>query len=110
MSSNPHSRFLKVKKDVLELPRNMELRESRASFLRQVIRHLNIDVVGRNQSLASPAFLNDLNQFLGDVEAEAIIPAIIEPLREFLRGIVIKNVNIEFPLSRKPRHCQVAAA
>ena len=39
-----------------------------------------------------------------------IFPPILEPLHQFVRGIVVQHVQIELSLMREPRQRQIAAA
>jgi len=54
---------LVIKEDIAELGRDSELGQSSASLLRQVISHLNVDVVRMDGNLASPALVDDLDEF-----------------------------------------------
>lgn len=55
-------------------------------------------MVGRKQALARPAFLNDGDEFLSDVEAAGILPAILKPALQSFRRILVEHVDVEFPL------------
>jgi hypothetical protein len=57
-----------------------------------------------------PAFVNDLDEFLGDVHAPAVVPAVVEPLFEFLRGVVVEHVHVEFALLGEAGEGEVAGA
>ena len=81
MCRDLHGRDLEVEEHVSEVLRNAELGEPVARFLRQVVRHLEVDVVGCEGLLARPALLDDLDQLVGDVDAPAILPAVLEPAR-----------------------------
>ena len=67
-------------------------------------------MVGRDQSLARPAFLDDLDQFLSDVDAEPIVPPVLEPFLQFESGIVVEHVDVQLALPGKAGESQVAAA
>ena len=47
---------------------------------------------------------------LGDVNAPAVIPAILEPAGEFLGGIVVKDINVKFALIGQASQSEVAGA
>ena len=75
-----------------------------------MIRHLDVDVVGRNRLFTCPAFLDNARQFVRYVHAPAVIPTGFKPIRQFLAGIVVEHVHVQFPLLQKPRERQVATA
>jgi hypothetical protein len=64
MSSDFDSRHLVFKQAIFEITGNVEFLQPSACFLREVIGHLEIDVVRRNSLLTSPAFIDDVGQFL----------------------------------------------
>ncbi len=72
MCGDLDSRLLELEQSVAEVGGNAELVETGASFLGQVIRHLHIDVIGRNRLRSRPTGVDDLDQFLRDVDAEAV--------------------------------------
>ena len=57
-----------------------------------------------------PSCVDDLDQFLRDVDAEAVIPAILEPLGELIAGIVVQHVDVQFAMIGQAGERQVAAA
>lgn len=73
-----------------------------------MIGDLDVDAVGWNYFLPRPAFLNDLNQLLCDINAPAVLPAILKPLGQFLRGVLIEHIDVEFTLFGKTRKRQIA--
>jgi len=100
--------FLKGQKEVPDFVRHAELFDSFPSVLRKVPCHLEIDVIGRQQTLACPAFLDHGDKFLSDVQAARIIPTILEPAMQLLRGILVEHVDVEFALALKPGHREIA--
>ncbi len=67
-------------------------------------------MIGRERLFTRPAFLDDLDQFIGDVDAPAVAPAILEPLGELLRGVVIEHIDVQFALLGQAGKREVAAA
>ena len=57
-----------------------------------MIGHLHINQVRQNEVGTRPTFLDDLNQFLRDVQTPTVGPTIIKPLGELGRGVVIKDI------------------
>jgi hypothetical protein len=88
-ASKLHGLFLERQKKVPDFMRYFELFDALASILRQVPSHLEIDVIGRTQLLASPAFFDDGDELLGDVQATRILPTIFEPTLKFFGRIFI---------------------
>ncbi len=79
MSSNPHCRSLKGEQLITEILRNLELRKPGPSFLRQVVRHVQVDVIRRERLFVCPTRVDDLDQFFGNVDAPGVKPLIFEP-------------------------------
>ena len=98
MRRDLHRRFLVVEQDSVDLGRDAELRETGARLLREVVRHLEVDVIRRRVVRPRPTLIDDRRQFLGDVEREAVVPAVIEPGLQLLAGVVIKNIDIQLSL------------
>ena len=71
--------FLELHQLAIEHLRNAELADTLARFARQVIRHLQIDVIGRHGLFTRPALLDDSGQIVGNVDAPGVVPARIEP-------------------------------
>ena len=72
---------LELKELMAEIAGNAELREPGACFLGEVIRHLEIDMVGRRRHLSGPAFFDNLDKLVGYVQTPLILPAVFKPLR-----------------------------
>ena len=66
-------------------------------------------MVRRYQSIARPTRVDDFRQFLGDVDTPAVTPAIFKPIDQFVAGIVLQHVNVQFALLGKAGECEVAA-
>ena len=101
---------LEFKELVAEVAGDAKLGETGSGLLGQVIGHLDVDVIRRNQLSACPALVDDLDQFLGDIDAEPVIPAVLEPLGQLIAGIMVENIHIQFSLLRQSGEGQVAAA
>ena len=84
--------------------------ETRPSFLRQVISHLHVNVVRWDQPRPRPTLVDNLREFVGYIDTPSILPAIFKPFREFLTGIVIKNVYVQFALAGETGLREIAAA
>ena len=69
----------------------------------EVVRHLEIDVVGRYQRFSRPTLFDDLDQLVGDVHTVAVVPSILEPLLELESGIVVEHVHVQLALSLEAR-------
>src|SRR2546428_11870693 len=110
MRGDFNGRCLILEKLIAELRRDAELRKAISSFLCEVISNLNVNVIRRNDSLASPALLNDLDKLSGNVDAPFVVPLCVKPSGEFLSRVAVEHIDIEFPLVRQPGERQVAAA
>ena len=104
------SGFLKVKKHGVKIGRDAEFGQPRARLLGEVIGHLHIDLVGRDQRRARPALFDDLRQFGRDVEAKTVMPALLEPPGQLAGGILFDHIDVQFTLGRQSREGQIAAA
>ena len=58
-----HGSRLKVEQFVVEVFWYAKFRQAGSRFLRQMVRHFDVDLVGRDQLFARPAFLNNLAEF-----------------------------------------------
>ena len=67
-------------------------------------------MVGRHRRLSRPACIDDVRQLVGHVDAEGIVPAVVEPVLELARGVLFEHVDVEFALPGEPREREVAAA
>jgi len=47
---------------------------------------------------ARPTGVDDLNEFLGNVNAEPVVPTFIEPLGKLVTGVVVQEIYIEFTM------------
>ena len=108
MGGDLHGRRLVIEQPVAEDGGDLELVEAGAGLTREVPRHLQVDVVRRNQLLARPALLDDLRQLLGDVDAVGVVPTILEPGGELVGGVLVQHVDVQLALSGKAGERQVA--
>lgn len=97
---NLDRRNLEVEQGRSEVAREPELGETGAGLLCQVVRHLDVDVVGQNGTFTRPALVYDLNQLLGDIQAPLVIPAVLEPTGQLRTGIVVHYINVQLALMR----------
>lgn len=110
MSSNPHSCTLKFKKLAAKFQGDAKFSQPGPRLLRQVVGHLDVNVVRRHEGFTSPAFFDDLCKFRGNVDAPAIFPAVLEPLGQLVASVVIEHVNIQLTLAGQTSEGQIAAA
>ena len=73
-----------------------------------MISHLDVNLIGGQALRPRPTFVNHLDKFFGDVHAPFVGPTVFEPLREFVGGIMIQNIDIEFALTGQTSKGQVA--
>ena len=59
---------------------------------------------------ASPACIEDFDQFVRDVDAPLIVPTVLEPLLELLAGVLIEHIDVQFPLLRQSGEREIAAS
>lgn len=98
VSCNLHSSFLEVEKLIAEITRNAKFGEPSPSFLGKVIGHLQVDMVRRYRFASSPAGFDDLNEFLRNIDAPSVVPAIFKPCGKFVTCVMIQNVDIQLTL------------
>ena len=58
-----HGSRLKVEQFVVEVFWYAKFRQASPCFLRQMVRHFDVDLVGRNKFFSCPALLNNLAEF-----------------------------------------------
>ena len=110
MRRNLYSGRLKVEELVVKIPGNSELGESSPCLLRQVVGDLDIDLERRDWFFPRPTLFDDLDELIRNIDAPTVTPAVLEPLRKFLAGIMIQQINVQFPLMRKAGLGKVAAS
>ena len=81
-----------------------------ACLFRQVVSHLDVNLVGRRTFRPCPTFVNHLDEFLGDVHAPFVAPAVLEPLFELGGGVVVENVHVKFALVGQTCEREIAGA
>ena len=105
-----HGLSLKFEKRVAEVSRDGELADAGLRLARQVVGHLQIDVVRREHLLSRPALVDNAREFGADIDAETIVPAVFKPCLELEAGIVLEDVEVELALLNQAGHGEVAAA
>ena len=96
---NLDRRRLELEQPIAEVSWNPELGQAGAGFMREVIRHLEIDVIGRNQLAPRPTLLDDRDQFLRNVGAVAVVPAVLEPPAQLAARILVEHVDVQLALA-----------
>ena len=90
--------------------RNIVVAQAEPRLFREVIGRFEVDVMGRDERFARPTLFDDGDEVFGNVEAKAVIPAVVKPPREFLRRVVFQNIDVQLAVFRQPGEGQVAAA
>ena len=75
-----------------------------------MVGHLDVNVMGRDKFFACPAFLDNIDQFFGDIHTPTVSPSIFEPLCQLLAGVVIQYVHVQLALLGKSRERQIATS
>ena len=105
---NANGSGLKFQQGAAHIRRDGELGQSGTGFFRQVIGHLDVNLIGRRTFRPRPTFVNHLDEFLGDVHAPMVFPAIFKPACEFFGGVVVEDIHVEFALMRQTRKREIA--
>ena len=71
--------LLEVEEVILELWGQRKLLDATSGIGTQMIGCLQIDIIRWNDFLASPTVVNSVYEFLGDVDAESVVPSVIKP-------------------------------
>ena len=107
---NEHGGALEWEKFLMELFRQFVAVLAVTRFLGKMPRHFEINVVRRQEVGPRPTLINDVGKFVGNIETPAVRPAVVKPLGEFVRRVVIKHVHVQFTLRAQTGKCEVAAA
>jgi len=94
MGGDFNGRFLELEQFLIEFPWNTKFGKTGSCFLGEVIGHFYIDIIRRYQFFPRPAFVNNIDQLVGDIDAPAIVPAIFKPLGQFIAGILIQDIHV----------------
>ncbi len=105
-----HGGHLELEQLAAEVARDAELGQPGPRLLREVVGDLQVDVIRRNRLLPCPAPVDDLDQLIRDVDAKPVRPARVEPVRQFLAGVLIDHVDIQFALLGQSGEREVATA
>src|SRR5579884_2551499 len=89
---------LEVEQKPFELLGQTKLGNAGPGLLRQVVGHLEVHVVRRNEALTSPACIDDLGKLLRNVNRPLVVPAAVEPRLELCRRVEVKNIHVELTL------------
>lgn len=65
---------------------------------------------GRDGVGPSPTLVDDGGDFFGDIDAPFVGPAVVEPVRKLVAGVVIDDIYVELALAREAGEGQIAAA
>jgi hypothetical protein len=103
-------RRLKVEQHIFEQPGHFEGALPLTRLLAQMVRHLEVHQIGAHQLFTRPTVFDNLRQLVGEVDGAEVVPAVVEPLEQFLGGVLLDDIHIQFALLRQPCQSQVAAA
>ena len=95
-----HGLFLKFKELISEILRDTIANDSFPRFLGEMVSHFDVDVVRWNRLWTCPALVNDVCNFVGNVQTPLVAPPVVEPPGQLLAGIVIRYINVQFALFR----------
>ena len=103
-----HGSGLELEQVVTHVRRDGEFGQAGPGFFGQVVGHLDVDMVRGRTFRPRPTFVDHLDEFLGDVHAPLIAPAVLEPLFELQGGVVVEDVHIELALVGQAGEREVA--
>src|ERR1039458_2955907 len=86
--------YLKGEEFGTEGLRYAKLDEALTGILAEVVGDLNVNVIWRYRSLSCPALVDDAGEFLRDVKAPDVIPALLEPSSQFAARITVHYVDV----------------
>lgn len=92
MSRDLDRGHLEIEELVPEVTGNPELRQPGPRLLGEVIGHLEVNIVWWKGFFTRPAFVDDLQELSRNVNAPAVVPAILEPLSQFLAGVLVHTI------------------
>ena len=92
--------FLKLKELISEIFRDSIANDSFPRFLGEMVSHFDVDVVRWNRLWTCPALVDDVCDFIGNVQTPLVAPSVVEPPGQLLAGIVIRYIDIQLTLFR----------
>ena len=95
---NLHGCLLEVEQFALKLWGQRKLLHATTGIGTQMIGGLQINIIRWDNLFTSPTVVDGIYQFLGDVDAEAVVPSVVKPFGKCLQVAVVLNVGIEFAL------------
>lgn len=102
--------LLEIKKFLLEYRRQCKFLYSVACLFAEMVGNFEIDMIRWNQFLCRPAFVYGFDKFIGNLNAETVVPAVIEPFVELLSLVTVTKLGIKFSLLGKTGISEVATA
>ena len=102
--------YLKSEEPGPKIFRYAKLNKPLTSILAKVVGDLDVDVIRRDLSLARPALVDDARQFVGDVQAPDVIPALFKPGCQFAARVAIHHIDVQFALVLQAGPGEVAAS
>ena len=100
---------LKGQQDIFEFRGNGEVFGGVHFLVGEMPSGFDVDVVGVAE-FSRPTFVDNFSQFVGDVQTQAVVPALFKPLVQFFGGIVFGHIHIEFAIVFESGKGEVAAA
>jgi hypothetical protein len=85
---------LEFEEFIAEILWDSELDEAFARFLAEMVCHFYVYVVRRNGNVAGPTLLDHFDKVFGNIDAPAIVPAVVKPGGEFGAGVVVGDIDI----------------
>ena len=110
MSGDFHRCDLEFEQFISKIFGNTVLNDSFPSFLGQVVRHLDVDMMGRDWFFPRPTFLDYFDDFLRDVDAPLVSPTSLKPSGKFFACVVFEDIDVEFALFGETREGEVATS
>ena len=108
----PHGQFhgslLEIEKLLVERGREMILRNALPRLAAKVIHDLQIHLVRRRSVHRRPTLVQNLDQILGNVDGEVVVPPLSKPPSVFLVVVVVAELGIQFAVACHPAECKVA--
>lgn len=74
-----------------------------------MVGRLQKDTIWWDDFPANPAVVDGIDEFIGDIGTKTFIPAVLEPLRQFLCAVTVNKLGVQFPLLGQAGIRQVAA-
>ena len=105
-----HCRLLEVEQLLVERRRQVVFRDALPRLAAEVVHDLQVHLVGRRPLDGRPAFVEDLDEVLRDVDRIGVVPPAVEPLGVLRVVVEVAELGVQLAVAEHAAEREVTAA